>query len=203
MGRPARHLLILFTCALFVFGLYACKGKNENAGMPEGPTGTDLTPGFKQHADMLESALKDDPNNSGLLIQLGNLYYDWGQSDLENKAQTADPTIRWTRAVDFYKRALTINPKDVNVRVDMANLIRYMGKPDEAINEYRTAISQDPKHPQARINLIATLGEDKKDYKGAVSEYDALLKALPDQANNTALKEQVDNFKAQMKEARK
>jgi tetratricopeptide (TPR) repeat protein len=198
-----RNILLLIASLVIITGITACKQKDERAGAPEGPTGTELVPGFTQHAEMLENALKDDPNNAGLLVQLGNLYYDWGQSELDNKGDAANPANKWTRAINYYERALTVDPKNVNVRVDMANLLRYMNRSDDAIKEYHTAIAQDPKHPQARINLIAALGEDKKDYKGAVSEYEALLIALPDQKNNTALKEQVDGFRAKTKEARK
>ena len=198
-----KKLLLLMACFAIIAGMTACKQKDERAGAPEGPTGTDLVPGFTQHAEMLENALKDDPNNSGLLVQLGNLYYDWGQSEVDSKGEAANPADKWSRAINYYERALAVDPKNVNVRVDMANLLRYMNRSDDAIKEYRTAMAQDPKHPQARINLVAALGDDKKDYKDALAEYEALLQAIPDQKNNTALKEQVDGYRAKMKEAKK
>jgi tetratricopeptide (TPR) repeat protein len=78
-----------------------------------------------------------------------------------------------------------------------------MGRTDESISHYRTAINQDPKHAQARINLITALGQQKQDYKGAISEYDALIKALPEQKDNVELKQEVDGFRSMMKENKK
>jgi tetratricopeptide (TPR) repeat protein len=105
--------------------------------------------------------------------------------------------------VEFYKQALAIDPANVNVRVDMANLMRYMGRTDEAIAEYRKAIKQNPQHLLARINLILALGQQKRDYKGAIAEYDDLLKNIPAQKDNIDLKKEVDAFRESMKEAKK
>ncbi len=152
---------------------------------------------------MMEAALKKDPNNVNIVVQLGNLYYDWGQDEVNKKGDAAQPVDKWDRAVGYYEQALAIDPSNVNVRVDMANLMRYTGQPDEAIAEYRNAIKQNPQHPQARINLILALGQIKRDYKGAIAEYDDLLKNIPAQKDNTDLKREVDAFKESMKEARK
>ncbi len=101
------------------------------------------------------------------------------------------------------RQALEMDPTNVNVRVDMANLMRNTGQQDQAIEEYRKAIKQNPQHPQARINLILALGQTKRDYKGAIAAYDDLLKDIPAQKDNADLKREVEAFKDAMKEARK
>jgi tetratricopeptide (TPR) repeat protein len=190
---------ILALSFLLIFTLASCS-KKETAG----PTGgsAELS-NFAEQAQMMEAALRKDPKNVNILVQLGNLYYDWGQDDVNKQGDAAQPVEKWDRAVGYYQQALAIDPTNVNVRVDMANLMRYTGQPDEAIKEYRTAIKQNPQHPQARINLILALGQIKRDYKGAIDEYDDLLKAIPAQKDNTDLKQEVEAFKESMKEGRK
>jgi tetratricopeptide (TPR) repeat protein len=178
----------------------ACKQKAQEGGVP---SETEVSPTYTEQTRMIEDALRNDPNNRTLLVQLGNLYYDWGQEEVTKKGELAQPTEKWSKAVDFYKRALAVEPSDVNVRVDMANLLRFMGRGDEAIAEYRQALNIDPKHPQARINLVLALAELKKDYKGAVNEYGNLIRILPDQAQNLELKKEVEGYKEQMKGAKK
>ncbi len=194
-----RRLSILAIAILAVFSLAACsKEKPEDV-----PGDATLSPRFETEAQQMETVLKDDPKNLNTLIQLGNLYYDWGQNEVDTKGDTAQPEDKWIRAINYYSQALDIDPKNVNIRVDMANLMRFTGRLDEAITQYRTAIKQDPKHAQARINLISALGQQKEDYKAAISEYDALLKVAPDQKDNAALKQEVDSFRNAPKEIKK
>jgi len=197
--RRLAILAVAVLTVLAVFSLAACSKEK-----PEGVSGdATLSPRFETEAQQLESALKDDPKNVNALIQLGNLYYDWGQNEVDTKGDTAQPEDKWIRAINYYNQALEIDPKNVNIRVDMANLMRFTGRADEAISQYRTAIKQDPKHVQARINLISALGQQKEDYKAAISEYEALLRVAPDQKDNAALKQEVDSFRNAPKEMKK
>ncbi len=182
-----------------VFSLSACSKEKQERSSDD----TTLSPRFETEAQQLETALKDDPKNLTALIQLGNLYYDWGQNEVDTKGDTAQPEDKWLRAIKYYGLALEIDPKNVNIRVDMANLMRFTGRTDEAISQYRTAINQDPKHVQARINLISALGQQKQDYKAAINEYETLLKVAPDQKDNAPLKQEVDSFRNMPKEMKK
>jgi tetratricopeptide (TPR) repeat protein len=189
---------ILALSFLLILSIASCS-KKETAPAGGGAQATD----FPGQARMMEAGLKADPKNVNNLIQLGNLYYDWGQDEVSREGEAARPAEKWDRAVGYYQQALAIDPANVNVRVDMANLMRYMGRTDEAIAEYRKGIKQNPQHPQARINLILALGQTKRDYKDAIAEYDDLLKNIPAQKDNIDLKKEVDAFKESMKEARK
>jgi len=190
---------ILALSFFLIFTLASCS-KKETAEPTGG--GAELS-NFAEQARMMEAALKKDPNNVNIVVQLGNLYYDWGQDELNKKGDAAQPVDKWDRAVGYYQEALEMDPSNVNVRVDMANLMRYTGQQDQAIEEYRKAIKQNPQHPQARINLILALGQMKRDYKGAIAAYDDLLKNIPAQKDNADLKREVEAFKDAMKEARK
>jgi len=151
---------------------------------------------YPEKANMLEDALKIDPNNINTLIQLGNTYYDWGFNEVNLKGDKAQPGYYWVKAIDYYKAALDKNPDDANVRTDMSNLLWYIGNIDEAIAGYRKAIKSDPKHVQSRLNLIKILAEEKGDYAGAVKEYDKLVKVVPEAANDMSLQQTIDQYKA-------
>ena len=169
----------------------------------EAPAGRTSITDFPQEAGTMESALKNDPKNVNILIQLGNLYYDWGQDEVDREGNSAQPSDKWTQGINYYEQALEIDPGNLNVRTDMATLMRDTGQVDQAIQEYHTVLKLDPQHPQARINLILALGESKRDYRGALSEYDKLMKEVPSQKENTELSQEVDAFRQAMKEAKK
>jgi tetratricopeptide (TPR) repeat protein len=70
--------------------------------------------------------LKKDPNNLQALINIGNLYFDTRQDLL---------------AIEHYRKALDLDPRNVNVRTDMAVCVRRTGNPDRAVEELKKAIS--------------------------------------------------------------
>ena len=65
----------------------------------------------KQAEPLLEQ-LKSKPNDAALLAQIGNLYYD---------------AHVFPVAIDYYQKALAIDPKNSAVRTDMATAMFYMG----------------------------------------------------------------------------
>ncbi len=195
-----RSFSIFLAASLLIAIPFVSCAKKETK---EAPAGNASITDFPQEAGMMESALKNDPKNVNILIQLGNLYYDWGQDEVDREGNSAQPSDKWTIGINYYEQALEIDPGNVNVRTDMATLMRDTGQIDQAISEYRTVLKLDPQHPQARINLILTLGESKRDYKDALSEYDKLIKEVPSQKENTELSQEVDAFRQAMKEAKK
>src|SRR5271157_5938318 len=74
-----------------------------------------------QAAPLLDK-LKADPTNAGLLENIGNIYYD---------AQL------YPTAIDYYQRALKVEPTNTGVRTDMATAIWYTGNADAAIAEFQ------------------------------------------------------------------
>ncbi len=175
-------------------------GDKQRQEMPAAG-GEDISPRYTEDIRMYEQALSSNPNNLDILIQLGNKYYDWGEEEVHTEGDRAEPVPKWLKAIDYYNRALEIDPKNADVRTDMGNLLNWMGRFDEAEEAYRTAIKSNPNHPQSRINLVTLLGGRMGRYKEAIKEYETLLKVSPEQKDNTSLKEEVDDYRAKMKEA--
>jgi len=188
-------------CLFIVLSFLGCSNKEKPADDVQTSDGN-ITPRYQQDTQEMESALKEDPTNKALLVKLGNVYFDWGQDEVAKKGNLAEPVSKWQRAIECYTEALKKDPTDVNVRVDRAYLMNMVGDTDKAIEEFRLAKKQDPKHPQARINLVDALGR-KGDFKAAVTEWDEMIKVMPEQKDNAQLASAVEGYRQAMKEKKK
>jgi len=83
----------------------------------------------------LKSMLQKNPNDLEALITLGNIYFD---------------THRHQEAIDAYSRALTIDPKNPDVRTDLGIMYRVLKRFDEALAAFRRAAQDDPTHLNSR-----------------------------------------------------
>ena len=117
-----------------------------------------------QQAAPLLSQLKANPSDPALLAQVGNLYYD---------AQL------FQDAIDYYTRSLQADPKNTNIRTDMATAYWYLGDPDRALTEYDRILKQEPNKINALLNRGVVRWQGKMDVKGAVADWETLLKADP------------------------
>ncbi|HCG99253.1 MAG: hypothetical protein A2074_00310 [Candidatus Aquicultor primus] len=111
----------------------------------------------------LEKAVEANPKDLGNLILLGNAYH--GQ-------QIHD------KAIDVYTRALELDPKNVDVRIDRATNYFYSGQVDTATAEGIKGVELDPKHANARFNLGIFYSAQGKN-KEAVESFKAYLKLEP------------------------
>jgi cytochrome c-type biogenesis protein CcmH/NrfG len=117
----------------------------------------------KKAAPLLEK-LKTDPNNSGLLIQVGKIY---------------SSTHQFKEAASYYGKALQVDPKNVAIRTEMASCLYYNGDVDEAISQLQQSLHYDPKDANSLFNLGMIKWQGKQDSKGALAAWQQLLKANP------------------------
>jgi cytochrome c-type biogenesis protein CcmH/NrfG len=125
--------------------------------------------------------IKSSPNDPALLAQAGNVYYD---------AQL------YQDAIEYYKKALAINPKSASVRTDMATAMWYLGDADSAITELNLALVAEPNKAQTLYNLGMIKWRGKMDVKGAVTDWEKLLKTSPDYPE----RQHVEELLAQVKQ---
>jgi cytochrome c-type biogenesis protein CcmH/NrfG len=128
------------------------------------PTPAEMQKMADTQAGPLLENLKADPNNAGLLANIGNVYYDAQQF----------PT-----AIDYYQRALKVEPANAGVRTDMATAYWYTGNADTAITEFQKSLSYEPNKANTLFNLAIVEWQGKMDIDKAVATWQKLLDTNP------------------------
>ncbi len=137
-----------------------------------------------QAAPLIEQ-LKSQPNKAELLTSVGNLYYDAKQYPV---------------AVDYYERALKVNPSDVSVRTDLGTGYWYLGNADRAIEEFNQALSYAPNNPNTLFNRGLVKWKGKKDAAGALADWQKLLGSNPDYQAKDQVEQMISEVKSQEKQ---
>jgi len=132
-------------------------------------------------AKPLLEQLKADPNNFGLLVNLGNVYYDAKQ---------------FPAAIEYYQRALQQQPNDTSVRTDMATAIWYTGNADQALTEFQKVLSFDPNKANALFNMGIVKWRGKNDAAGAIALWQKLLATSPNFEERAKVEELIQQAKA-------
>lgn len=105
-------------------------------------------------------------------------------------------TSRCNEAIDAYQKALDIDPRNVDVRVDMGTCYRNSGRPDIAVKEFRKALEIHPNHALGHLNLGVVLAYDFKDREQAVKEFEKYLQLQPNAPNEAQVRQEIQNLKA-------
>ena len=149
-------------------------GMGGGMGQQQMPSPEQMKGMADKQAEPLLEQLKSKPNDPALLAQIGNIYYD---------------TQIYPVAIDYYQKALTADPKNASVRTDMATAMFYNSDFDHAISEFDIALKDDPKNGNALFNRGITKWQGKMDVKGAVADWERLLKENPnyDQADKVRM----------------
>jgi len=155
----------------------------EEGGMPSGPadvmSGGGMggpsggapggMPGGAMPADMMKivqsyrAALAKNPNDIEAHIGLGNLDFDSSQ---------------WDKAIEHYNTALSLDPKNPDVRVDRAIAYHNLGQDEQAFAEMRAVTKSHPTHKNAWLNLgVVSSGMGNR--KTAIEAYERFLALEP------------------------
>jgi serine/threonine protein kinase/Tfp pilus assembly protein PilF len=70
-------------------------------------------------------------------------------------------------AIREFRAALSLDPKDAQVHINLGNALKLKGQLDEAIREYRAALALNPKDAQVHNNLGNALYDRQLDAHGA------------------------------------
>jgi len=145
-----------------------------------------ITPEQQKHmvetavAPLLDS-LKSNPNDFGTIQKVANMYYDGRQ---------------YTDAINYYRQAVKLQPKNPDIITDLGTAIWYTGDADQAIANFNQALKISPGHAGTLFNLGVVRWQGKHDPKGAVQAWEELLKANP----NYPQRQQLEDFIAKAKE---
>lgn len=107
-----------------------------------------------RQADELRGLLAQNPNEVGLMVAIGNLYFD---------------ASRWEEARNWYEQALEIEGGDANVMTDLAVVYRNLKQPERALSTLDAVLAADPGHWQALYNRVVVLHFDLHRHDEAVA----------------------------------
>ena len=146
-------------------------------GLPEGHPPIDVAAVIKQTEDMLAQNPKDPEPP----LKLANFLYDQKQ---------------YSKAIEWYQRALAIDPKNVNAHTDLGTAFFYLGKPQDALREYNKSLELDPRHESTMLNAIIVNLQGTHDLAAAQKAWDRLHNQNPNHPALAGLKEQIDAARA-------
>ena len=147
-------------------------GAMPQQGLPEGHPPIDSAAIIKQ----MEDVAAQNPQDVDVRLKLANFLYDQKQ---------------YNKAIEWYQRALELDPKNVNSRTDLGTAYFYTGRPQDALREYDKALTIDPKHEQTLLNTIVVNLEGTHDLAAAQKAWDRLYRQNPNHPALAGLKEQI------------
>jgi cytochrome c-type biogenesis protein CcmH/NrfG len=145
-------------------GASAARSVKAPSGGGHQPTLDDLRQMADKQAAPLLAQLKSNPNDSGLLMQVGAIYHSRHQ---------------FKEAAGYYDKAAHADPKNVAIRSRLAASLYRSGDVDGAIVQLNQALTCDPKDANALYNLGMIKLQGKADGKGALAAWQQLLKSNP------------------------
>ena len=114
--------------------------------------------------DEAKQLAEGQPDSWKAWANLGNLYFDSDQ---------------YAKAIDAYKKALSIEPNEPHVLTDLGVMYRRNGDPKKAVETFDLAIIAAPDHETARFNKGIVLYYDIKDKKAAIMAWQGLVDMNP------------------------
>jgi cytochrome c-type biogenesis protein CcmH/NrfG len=112
----------------------------------------------------LEAQLRRNPDDVNALVGLGRIYLQSGQMP---------------KAIEMYRRALEVDRNNVSALSGMAMILAQAGHSDQALMLFDKALAINPRMPMALLFKGRILYEAKKDYAGAIANWEAFLQLIP------------------------
>jgi cytochrome c-type biogenesis protein CcmH/NrfG len=112
----------------------------------------------------LETRLSQNPRDLEALVGLGRIYLQMGQLP---------------KAIELYKRALEVDGNNVSALSGMAMILAQAGHSDQALSLFDRALAINPQVPMALLFKGRILYEEKKDYAGAIANWEQFLRVIP------------------------
>lgn len=148
---------------------------------------------YQSNINRVESSIKNNPKELTLLIEAGNLNFDYAV-ELRSAKDTNKAASSFQQAIDYYQKALEIDPKNGDVRTDLGIALHNTGKGSEAIEEFKKAIEVKPDHSLAYFNwgvVASQLG--RKDE--AIQAWEKFLELEPTGERADFVKKQLEELK--------
>jgi len=111
--------------------------------MFQGTSGQTVDSQTQARVDELKSMLEQDSKNTGILVELGNLYFDAGD---------------FKSAITYYQKLLDIDKDNYDVMTDMGAAYNALNDNDKAMELFKKVVTESPDHEMAWYNLGVVYG---------------------------------------------
>jgi cytochrome c-type biogenesis protein CcmH/NrfG len=137
-------------------------GTSKTASIPmtKEPISIELT----EKIEDLKETVRENPKDLAAWVKLGNIYAEYH---------------RYREAAEAYSQFLSIKPNDPDIRTNLGILLRSWGDDDGAIEEFKKAAQDDPKHINSRYHLGLTLLQNKRNTQEGIKAWEDYLKVEP------------------------
>ncbi|MGV6995191.1 tetratricopeptide repeat protein [Desulfovibrio sp. QI0430] len=146
----------------------ASQAPGQPSAQPSGQAKQDnqppIPPELAAKIASMEQNVLANPKDANNWTDLGNLYFDTGQS---------------RKAASAYERSLALAPDNADVLTDLGIMYRELGEYDKAVTSFRRASSVNPRHENAMFNEGVVLYFDLKRKDDAMKAWQRLLAANP------------------------
>jgi tetratricopeptide (TPR) repeat protein len=85
----------------------------------------------------------------------------------------------WPHAIQHYQQAIARGADNPDVRTDLGNCFRFNGEPQKALEQYKIAQSQNPKHENSLYNQAGLFAEVLNDNEQALAIANEFLTRFP------------------------
>jgi tetratricopeptide (TPR) repeat protein len=136
------------------------EAKDENtddaaAGVPDNETLKNLADENADEVKKFEDRLEKDPNNLAALLNLGQIYMNWGYS--AQYSSTTDEERDYSKellnkSVEYFDRYLAIEESDA-VKVQRLSSLYYLGETQESLDAMKKITEENPDYPLAWAHL--------------------------------------------------
>ena len=157
-------------------------GQRPQPGGDQGGPSMEQMEQVKKELAALKHAVDEDPRNVAALGRLGNLYMDAGMFD---------------KAVDYYRRALVVEPDNPDLRTDMGTCLRQMGRIDEALREFEQSVAAHPGHWKGWFNIGIVNLYDLGKYQRAEESFARALELNPGSFDMGAVRKEIEKVRAE------
>lgn len=129
----------------------------------------------------LMTVIKNDPQNAGAAVELGNTYFD---------AQQYPDAITW------YEEGLRLDPTNPDASTDLGVSYYYSGQTDRALEQFEVSLKLDPKHTKTMLNQGIVLAFGRQDLAGAQAAWQQVVDLAPDSPEGQAASRALEGITA-------
>ena len=129
-----------------------------------------------QQVQQLRQYVEENPEDAQALRTLANMNYD-----IQN----------WSRAAELYERFLGLQPGDTDIMTDLGISYRNLGRPQDALEQFRQIQAAKPENWQAQYNEILVLAFDLRDFPAAQAVLTELQAQVPDNPDVARLAQEI------------